>query len=169
MTRSAYLRELERLREHLNALVEQAFMASDFGAEGAAPGSWSPPVDLFETADAYVLLAEVPGVERSELDLTVEGRRLVLSGRRRAPDDGGNFHRMERHHGPFRRAFDLDHDLDPEEIDAKLESGVLTIRVAKRDRVRRRVEVAGPADAGPEDDGPEDAGPEGAAAEGADG
>ena len=145
MSGSAYLRELERLRERLNALVERAFVAADFGAsEGVAPGSWSPPVDLFETAEAYVLLAEVPGVERSDLDLSVEGRRLVLTGRRRPPEDGGNFHRMERHHGPFRRVFDLDHDLDPDEIEAKLETGVLTIRVAKRDRVRRRVEVTEP-------------------------
>ena len=144
MNRAAYLRELQRLREHLNALVERAFVAADFGTDVGTPGGWSPAVDLFETADSYVLLAEVPGMERSDLDLTVEGRRLTLRGRRRSPEEGGNFHRMERHHGPFRRSFDLDHDLDPDEIDAQLTAGVLTIRVAKSDRVSRRVEVSTP-------------------------
>ena len=146
MNRASYLRELERLREHLNSIVEQAFVAADFAGVGVtAPGGWSPSVDLFETADAYVLRAEVPGVERGDLDLEVEGRRLTLSGRRRPPrlaEAEGNFHRMERHHGPFRRAFELDHDLDPADIEADLEAGVLTVRLVKRDRPTRRIEVS---------------------------
>ena len=142
MDRAAYLLELKRLRGRLDELVEQAFVTDDFGAEATSPGSWSPAVDLFETEDSYVLLAEVPGVEREDLDLTVEGRRLILSGQRRPPAEGGNFHRMERHHGPFRRAFDLDHEVDSGSVDAKLEAGVLAIRVAKSGRARRRIEVS---------------------------
>lgn len=149
MNRASYLRELERLREQLNSIVEQTFAATDFGGAGGAPGSWSPAVDLYETTDDYVLRAEVPGVERADLDLEVEGRRLTLSGRRRpprSPDGEGNFHRMERHHGPFRRVFELDHHLDPADVDADLEAGVLTVRLRKNERVRR-IEVSDGEDA----------------------
>ena len=143
VNRASYLRELERLREHLNTIVEQAFVATDLpGADVSAPGSWSPAVDLFETEAAYVLTAEVPGMTRDDLDLEIEGRRLVLSGRRKPPGEGGNFHRMERHHGPFRRAFELDHAVDPEDVRADLESGVLTVRLSKSGGGRRRIEVA---------------------------
>lgn len=142
MNRTSYLRELERLREQLNSIVEQTFAATDFGGAGStAPGSWSPAVDLYETEDDYVLRAEVPGVERADLDLEVEGRRLTLTGRRRPPDREGNFHRMERHHGPFRRVFELDHELDPADVEAGLEAGVLTVRLRKNERVRR-IEVS---------------------------
>ncbi len=150
MNRASYLRELRRLREHLDSIVEQAFVATDYAGAGAgAPGAWSPAVDLFETADAYVLRAEVPGVERADLDLEVDGRRLILSGRRRPPEDGGNFHRMERHHGPFRRVFELDHEPAAGAIEAELVAGVLTVRLAKSGRVKRRIEVT----AGEDDDG----------------
>lgn len=143
MNRASYLRELRRLREHLASIVEQAFVGTDFtGAEVTAPGSWSPPVDLFETAEAYVLRAEVPGVCRQDLDLEVDGRRLVLSGHRRPPEAGGNFHRVESHHGPFRRAFELDNDLDPSRIEADLVAGVLTVRLPKRGRAKRRIQVS---------------------------
>ena len=143
MSRVRYLNELERLREQLNSIVEHAFVAADFAGAGVpAPGSWSPAVDLFETEDAYVLVAEVPGVARGDLDLEIEGRRLILSGRRRPPEDDGNFYRMERHHGPFRRAFDLDHALDPEDLQAELVAGVLTVRLAKTGGRRRRIEVS---------------------------
>ncbi len=139
-------RRLEAFLDH--ALVEEEYPVS----EEAAPGSWSPAVDLVETGGGYVLSAELPGIERSDIDLEVDGRRVVLSGRRPAP--GGTpagaappaFRRMERSHGPFRRVFELDKDVDSQRVEAKLARGVLVVRFPKVEEGVRQVVVD---DAGP--------------------
>ena len=138
-----YLRELERLHRQLDSFLERAMVGADYGSdEATAPGSWLPAVDLFETADEYRLYAEVPGIDRQLIDLEIRDRRLILSGRRRAPEpDRGSFQLMERSHGPFRRVFELDRRVRGDEVEAKLEQGVLAIRLPKAASGARRVVV----------------------------
>lgn len=129
--KATYLEELARIRERVHSLFEQAFLAVDFDEQGGAlPGSWSPPVDFLETAEAYLLYVELPGVEREDVELQVKERRLELSGRRRSL--GHVFLRLERSYGPFRRSFDLEASVDDERIEAKLENGVLRVVLPKR-------------------------------------
>lgn len=139
MSRASYLSELHRLRQRLDSLLDEALAGSEYDAVAAGtPGTWKPTVDLVETARAYVLLAELPGVEREDIELEVRGRRLILSGRRTAPEDG-TFHRMERSFGPFHRAFELEHDMDREAIQARLDRGLLRVDVPKKGGSRVRV------------------------------
>src|SRR5215467_7690222 len=88
-TRWDPLRDLLTLHEQLGQLV---------GAD--APG-WTPPVDLYETAQAYVLTAELPGLRRDQVEIHAEGSRLVIRGQRDASAAGGTpsceqYHRVER-------------------------------------------------------------------------
>jgi HSP20 family molecular chaperone IbpA len=130
--RKGYLDELGRLRDRVHAAVEEALMASRFPQGAAAPpGSWAPAVDVVETATAFVLSAELPGVAREDVDLSLDGRRLELSGRRPLPTDH-RFSQMERSYGPFRRAFELPAAVDAGAVTAELVRGVLTITVPKR-------------------------------------
>ena len=96
------------------------------------PAGWQPPVDLYETADAYVLTAEIPGVERDEIDIhTVDGR-LTLSGMRQERSmTCEQFHRIERGHGSFQRSFALPLPIDHSAVTADLKDGVLTVRCPK--------------------------------------
>lgn len=141
--------ELSRIQERVQSLFEEVLLRSGVddataGPGAVFPGSWTPAVDLLETDRAFLLYAEVPGVDRDDIDLTVEGRRLELSGRRRPLDSELAFARLERSYGAFRRAFDLPSDVDPDGIEASLEYGVLRVLLPKRspDAASHRVPIS---------------------------
>ena len=133
-TRWDPLRDLLVLHEQLGHLV---------GTD--APG-WTPPVDLYETAEDYVLTAELPGLTRDQIDIHAEERRVVIRGARGA--DAGRaipceqYHRVERGHGRFSRAFSLPEIIDVDGITADLKDGILTVTIPKApDRGARRIDV----------------------------
>lgn len=96
------------------------------------PAGWQPPVDLYETADAYVLTAEIPGLDRDDIDIQTGEGRLVLSGmRQERPVACEQFHRLERGHGSFQRTFQLPLPVDDAAVTADLKDGVLTVRIPK--------------------------------------
>lgn len=96
--------------------------------------TWSPPVDIYETAEGYVLMAEVPGVASGEIDIKVSGGTLTLKGERRWQRDVQveNFHRLESSYGKFERSFSLSERIDAGRITAELDRGVLRVRLPKR-------------------------------------
>jgi HSP20 family protein len=136
--RNIYLEELTRFQDRINGLFEQALIAAELEErEAGAPGSWAPAVDVIETADAYLVLVELPGVRREDVQLQVRERRLELSGRRQPPGEHRNFLRMERSYGPFRRAFDLGAPVDADGVTAALAQGILRIHAPKRQKEDR--------------------------------
>jgi HSP20 family protein len=129
------LRDLLALHEQIGQLV---------GTD--APG-WTPPVDLYETATDYVLVAELPGLSRDRIDVHAEGNRITIRGERAAGPGAGvaceRYHRVERGHGPFSRAFTLSDAVDVERVTARFEDGILTVVVPKAaDRGVRRLDIA---------------------------
>jgi len=99
-----------------------------------APGQagWTPPVDVFETADAYVVTAELPGLTRDELRIDFTDGQLTLSGVRQ--EQGASceqYHRMERGHGSFSRTFHLPVAVEEAGINADLRDGVLRVTCPK--------------------------------------
>ena len=134
-TRWDPLRDLLALHEQLGHLV---------GTD--APG-WTPPVDLYETADSYVLTAELPGLAREQIDIHAEERRIVIRGARGADPAREipceQYHRVERGHGRFSRAFSLPESIDVDAIAADLKDGILTVSIPKAlDRATRRIDVS---------------------------
>jgi HSP20 family protein len=134
-TRWDPLRDLLALHEQLGHLV---------GTD--APG-WTPPVDLYETPNEFVLTAELPGLARDQIDIHAEDGRIVIRGAR-GVDPGRDipceqYHRVERGHGRFSRAFSLPEPIAIDEITADLKDGVLTVTIPKsRDRGTRRIDVS---------------------------
>ena len=108
------------------------------------PAGWRPPVDLHETADEYVITAEVPGISRSDLEIQTHDGALTIAGHRREqPEACEQYHRIERGHGSFRRSFHLPSPIDEDRITADLRDGVLTIRCPKvPDGGARRIQVS---------------------------
>jgi HSP20 family protein len=138
-----YLEELARIQDRINGLFEQALLTSEYeDREGGLPGTWAPAVDVLETEDAYLIFAELPGVQRDEIQLQVRDRRLELSGRRQTLGENRNFLRMERSYGPFRRTFDLGAPVEVDAISAAFEAGVLRVLVPKRPAGGVQVEIA---------------------------
>ena len=96
------------------------------------PAGWHPPVDLYETTDAYVLTAEIPGVDRDDIDIKTGEGHLTLSGvRQERAAACEQFHRLERGHGSFQRTFQLPLPIDHDAVTADLKDGVLTVRIPK--------------------------------------
>ena len=124
------LHDLIALHERLNRL-----------GSADAPG-WSPAVDLYETADRFVLSAELPGLTRDDLKIEVQQDTLILRGVRPHVDRPDvRFHRVERGHGAFSRAFALPSPVDVDGISAEFRDGVLTVHVPKAQTAQRRVDV----------------------------
>jgi HSP20 family protein len=111
-----------------------------------APG-WTPPVDLYETAEDFVLTAELPGLARDQIEIHAEESRVVIRGARsaapRAEVPCEQFHRVERGHGRFSRAFGLPEPVEVDRVSADLKDGILTVTLPKaRERAKRRVSIA---------------------------
>ena len=105
---------------------------------------WSPPVDIYETPIGFVLTAEVPGVQGSEIDIKVVDGTLILRGERRWERDvpGENIHRLESSYGKFERTFNLSERIDAENISAELDRGVLKVVLPKRaERGSKQIEI----------------------------
>ena len=111
-----------------------------------APG-WTPPVDLYETAAEFVLVAEVPGLRREQIEIHAEDNRITIRGVRESGPAGTDvpceqYHRVERGHGRFSRTFALPEPIDVDGVSADLRDGLLTITIRKAaDHGRRRINV----------------------------
>ena len=108
------------------------------------PAGWVPPVDVMETPDAYVITAELPGLQREDLDIQMHEGRLTLSGiRRERPATCEQYHRVERGHGTFSRTFHLHTPVQAGRIIADLRDGVLTVTCPKvPESATRRIQVS---------------------------
>ncbi|MFN8058275.1 MAG: Hsp20/alpha crystallin family protein [Vicinamibacterales bacterium] len=94
--------------------------------------SWTPPVDVVETEDAYVIAAELPGLSEADFDVHVTSDSLTLRGRRPVPDCAGHeYLRLERPHGAFQRRFGFPLPVDGTAVIAHFQEGVLTVTVPK--------------------------------------
>ena len=95
---------------------------------------WTPPIDVYERSDAYILTVEVPGVSRDQIELAAEDTRLTIRGSRleeQARDGRVHYHLIERGYGAFTRSFEFSQRIDVDAVDADLVQGVLTITVPK--------------------------------------
>ena len=103
----------------------------------------APEVNIFETPEGYVLEAEMPGVNKGGLEITVEGNEITIVGRRAEESVTGDPLFRERTKADFRRVFELDPAIDTSKINAKMQQGVLTLTLPKSDEVKpRRIPVA---------------------------
>lgn len=98
-----------------------------------SPAPWIPRVDIFETAEEFVVTLEIPGVDREEVDIMVEGLCLNVSGARPDPSPAGcvRWHQMEIAHGRFERVLALPQEADAESITAICKDGLLSIRIPR--------------------------------------
>jgi len=102
----------------------------------------APNVNIFETAEGYVLQAEMPGVSKEGLEITLEGTEITLTGRRNTETVTGQTLFRERNTADYRRVFELDPAIDTSKVSAKIEQGVLTVTLPKSEQVKpRRIKV----------------------------
>ena len=109
-----------------------------------ATANWAPSVDISENDKAFTLLADVPGVEPKDIEISMEKGVLTIKGERNSEnvEENENYRRVERQSGRFYRQFTLPDSADADKIEAKSEHGVLTITIPKQEvAVSRRIEI----------------------------
>jgi len=129
---------LNRLREEINRVFEEPF-----GALSQATGffgGWSPSLDVYEDKDNVFVKAELPGMKKEDIDVSLTGDTLTISGQRKEAQetkDAENY-RSERFFGRFQRSITLPHAVDPNKIQASYKDGILTVTCAKSEEAKRK-------------------------------
>lgn len=123
--------------------IQREFEKSYFGPR-TRPADFAPAVDVHEDAEHLVLRAELPGVKKEDIDVSIDSNVLTLKGERKleTEEKGRRYHRVERAYGTFVRQFQLSSNIDSSNIDAQLSDGVLTLRLAKKQELKpRKIDV----------------------------
>ena len=128
------LRELDELAERVNSLWKAGLGRLD---------SWSPLADVEEGEDAYTVEIELPGVQRDDVDVQLVDRVLTVAGEAKEKERTGILHRRTRRVGQFHYAVTLPGDVDADNVSARLNDGVLSIRVPKSAEAKpRRIAIS---------------------------
>lgn len=152
MTRTSIVRHYPRRQSLVNQgthLADMDSLFNEFVRPGALFGrwvgeglrdSWVPAVDVQETEKAFVFTAELPGLGKDDVEITLEENLLTLSGARELKEieEGETYHRIERAYGSFSRSFSLPSQVDSSGIAAAFENGILKVSVPKSEQAQPR-------------------------------
>jgi HSP20 family protein len=136
-------RELDTLQGEMNRLFSSFFDTPTPG-NGTTVRRWIPAMDLVETDDHFVLKADLPGMQESDVNIVFENNVLTISGERRAEHEAkkDGYYRLERTMGSFSRSLTLPEGIDANAVSAKFDHGVLEIRIPKPAEAKpRRIQI----------------------------
>lgn len=140
MRRWEPFRELVSLRDDMDRLFRSFFGSPLEEVEGF----WAPVIDIEEDNDSYYVRAEVPGIKREEIKISVRGNALSLSGERKQESETKNktFHRVERSYGRFKRTISLPSEIDADKVKATYKDGILLVTLPKPESTKpKEIEV----------------------------
>jgi HSP20 family protein len=126
---------LSDLREELDRLFE---------SPSRLVNGWAPAVDLYEDKDSFTVTAELPGLKREEIDVSLNEGALVISGERKTEQkfDEAETHRVERYYGRFQRSVVLPASVKTDQIAAQYKDGVLTVTLPKSEEAKpKQIEI----------------------------
>jgi len=114
-----------------------AVNGSTFGEPGAGV---FPPINITQDNDNFYVRAEVPGIDKKDLEISALGRRLSISGKREIPKENAkaSYHRKERSEGEFSRSVTLPSEFDAARVEARYQSGILTVTLPKAESAKPR-------------------------------
>jgi HSP20 family protein len=126
-------RDMMSVRDEMSRVLNEVFGRGASDESAWFSGAWTPPVDIYETDEALVMKAELPGFSKDDISIELKENTLVIKGERKHEDEvkEGNYHRMERSYGAFQRAFMLPITVDQEKVKASYKDGILELRLPK--------------------------------------
>ena len=139
------LREFREVSNCLSGLMNRGSYFSDHGNDGNLSGTdWMPVVDISEDDSTYRIEAEVPGVAREDISVTVDNGILSLGGERKCENgqQQGRVYRTERCYGSFKRNFRIPEDADGDTVKAEFKNGLLSVALPKVEQPKpKQIEV----------------------------
>lgn len=131
-------REFASMQDRMNRLFGNVYLRDE---DTGLRGSWVPATDIFETdTHDLVVRAELPGMNREDIEVSVENNTLVLKGEKKFDNEvkEENYRRIERTYGTFHRSFTLPNTVDTGKIAAEFKNGVLTVKLPFREEAKPR-------------------------------
>jgi HSP20 family protein len=130
------LRELSAMQDRMNRmnrLIRESY-SPEVPEEALTTTTLAPPVDIYEDEHNIILKMEVPGIDEKDLDVRIQNNTLTVLGERKIEKEEKeeNFRRVERQYGSFARSFTLPSSVDPGQVSARCDKGVLNINLAKK-------------------------------------
>ncbi|MCP4230828.1 MAG: Hsp20/alpha crystallin family protein, partial [bacterium] len=128
-------RDMMRLRTDMDHFFDEMVPRREGETEG---GVWLPALDVSETEDEIRVKVEIPGVEKDDINLSINDNVLIIKGEKNMKKEveGEDFHRIERVYGNFYRAIELPVLVDADKISAAFKNGILNIVLPKADEVK---------------------------------
>ena len=136
LTRWEPFREFSNMQDRMNRM--NRLFRESYSPEGPEEAltttSYAPPVDIYEDEHNITLKLEVPGIDEKDIDVRIENNTLTVHGERKIEKEEKeeNFRRVERQYGEFTRSFTLPSSVDPQQVTAHYDKGVLNINLAKK-------------------------------------
>ncbi len=117
----------------INRFFDDSFFSSNGVDHDISLRSWNPKVDIYEKDDKFVINAELPGMNKKDIEIDLKDRVLTIKGERSHENEikEDDYYHNERSYGKFQRAFTLPANLDPEKIKADFKDGILKIEIQK--------------------------------------
>src|SRR5438874_11699223 len=136
MTRWEPVREFSGLQDRMNRMnrLFRESYSPESPEEALTTTSFAPPVDIYEDEHSITLKLEVPGIDENDIDVRIDNNTLAVHGERKIEKDEKeeNFRRVERQYGSFTRTFTLPNSVDPGQVSAHYDKGVLKVKLAKK-------------------------------------
>ena len=135
-------RELDALQSDVSRVFDTFFGTRS--GNGVATRRWVPAMDLVEEDEHLVVRADLPGLTEEDVNIEVKDGVLTVSGERRAEEktEEKGYHRVERAYGSFSRSLSIPEGIDPEQVSAEFDNGVLEVRIPKpEERKPHRVQI----------------------------
>jgi len=131
-------RELEEMQNRLASLFGRRLPLPDSTEEPFSLTEWTPPVDIAEDEKEYTIKAELPGVNKEDVKVTVEGGVLSITGERKSEKEEKDkkYHRTERSYGSFIRSFTLPEGTLTDKIGAEFKDGILKLHLPKDEKAK---------------------------------
>ena len=128
----------QSFQDEMNRLFNELFRGGSGGEANWGTYTWAPPVDLYETEDALVLTADLPGVPKDAVSIEIHQNTLMLRGERKPATEvpADRYHRVERAYGTFQRSFVLPTLVDQEHVQATYHDGMLELRLPKSEAAK---------------------------------
>ncbi len=132
---------LQSLRNDMNRIFEDFIRSDNFVYDSFTSSDWNPAVDIIENNDCYIINAELPGMNKDDVKITLENNLLTIRGEKKSEYDKKeeNYHRVECNYGSFERTFSISGSIKANDIEAQYINGVLILTLPKAEEVKPKM------------------------------
>lgn len=132
-------REIGLLQDEMNKLFDFSLSRAFAGdRDSLFQNNWNPAIDIYESDDNFLVKADLPGMEKKDIDISIHDGTLTIKGEKKLENEykDKSYVRAERYHGSFTRSIDFPSDVESDKIKASYKDGVLELLIPKKEEAK---------------------------------